>query len=444
MAGGYLLYSGATDYAVINRSVKAGSAKSDPVVTPSRVKGFDGQPLDLVASGSAAAHGVIVDAKGTAYVFGRNEAGQCGVTPCDQISTPTKVSSPLLKDKKVTAAACGKHHTVLVTEDGLAFAFGSNKMGQCGVGGKVDTPKNQKAGADTEKPIECKQCEVSDVVRVACGAEFTLFVTKDGALYACGNPQYGQLGIGTDGQYNSSGSSIKMVFQPYPKPTRVGGFNGEKVVNVAAGQNHAIATTDAGHAYTWGFGGYGRLGHKEQKDEMVPRRIELFTNRFVLPDNGASSVIACGQTFTLITAMGGQMYVFGKPKATGDNIMYPKPLMDLSGWSIRSLSCGSTNSLVCSEDSTIAWGSSSYGECGFGEGGPKSSANPKKVDALEGRVANMCAAGTGLMMVLMKDPVDSFPLYEPPNDAPAPAKAGAGGAKRKAPAKAPKQTKKQK
>ena len=82
MAGGYLLYSGATDYAVINRSVKAGSAKSDPVVTPSRLKGFDGQPMDLVASGSAAAHGVIVDAKGTAHVFGRNEAGQCGVTPC--------------------------------------------------------------------------------------------------------------------------------------------------------------------------------------------------------------------------------------------------------------------------------------------------------------------------------------------------------------------------
>ena len=29
-------------------------------------------------------------------------------------------------------------------------------------------------------------------------------------------------------------------------------------------------------AYSWGFGGYGRLGHSEPKDEMVPRIIKFF------------------------------------------------------------------------------------------------------------------------------------------------------------------------
>lgn len=37
-------------------------------------------------------------------------------------------------------------------------------------------------------------------------------------------------------------------------------------------------------AYAWGFGGYGRLGHAEPKDEMIPRLIKFFDghNRGVL------------------------------------------------------------------------------------------------------------------------------------------------------------------
>lgn len=32
-----------------------------------------------------------------------------------------------------------------------------------------------------------------------------------------------------------------------------------------------------------GFGGYGRLGHKEQKDEFQPRPLETFMSRVKLP-----------------------------------------------------------------------------------------------------------------------------------------------------------------
>lgn len=38
--------------------------------------------------------------------------------------------------------------------------------------------------------------------------------------------------------------------------------------------------------FSWGFGGYGRLGHAEQKDEMVPRLIKLFD----FPGRGASQI----------------------------------------------------------------------------------------------------------------------------------------------------------
>ena len=46
--------------------------------------------------------------------------------------------------------------------------------------------------------------------------------------------------------------------------------------------------------FTWGFGGYGRLGHAEQKDEFVPRMIKFFEGQ-----NRGATEIAAGSQFTL-------------------------------------------------------------------------------------------------------------------------------------------------
>lgn len=43
----------------------------------------------------------------------------------------------------------------------------------------------------------------------------------NGELYACGLPQYGQLGNGSDLQFNTSDSSIKMAFSPQPLAKKV-------------------------------------------------------------------------------------------------------------------------------------------------------------------------------------------------------------------------------
>ena len=46
--------------------------------------------------------------------------------------------------------------------------------------------------------------------------------------------------------------------------------------------------------FTWGFGGYGRLGHNEPKDEPVPRSIKLFD----IPNRGAAKIWA-GATYSM-------------------------------------------------------------------------------------------------------------------------------------------------
>lgn len=46
--------------------------------------------------------------------------------------------------------------------------------------------------------------------------------------------------------------------------------------------------------FSWGFGGYGRLGHDENKDEWVPRLVKFFDG----PGRGATR-IAAGSTFNV-------------------------------------------------------------------------------------------------------------------------------------------------
>ncbi len=53
-----------------------------------------------------------------------------------------------------------------------------------------------------------------------------------------------------------------MMFDIMPTPKAVPAFAGKRILDMACGVNHAIAYDDAGCAYTWGNGGYGRLGHR--------------------------------------------------------------------------------------------------------------------------------------------------------------------------------------
>lgn len=79
-------------------------------------------------------------------------------------------------------------------------------------------------------------------------------------------------------------------------------------------------------AYSWGFGGLGRLGHAEQKDEMVPRLMKYF-------DSSARGVrsVFCGSSYSLAITDIGVLFMFGQNKKTGEANMYPKPVQDLSG-----------------------------------------------------------------------------------------------------------------
>lgn len=88
-----------------------------------------------------------------------------------------------------------------------------------------------------------------------------------------------------------------------------------EITEIACGANHSLAKDKDGHVYSWGFGGYGRLGHGEQKDAMVPQSISFFAGSNEL---SRCHTITCGATCSMALDNQKQILLWGKWKNTGD------------------------------------------------------------------------------------------------------------------------------
>lgn len=132
---GLLLICGGTNWDLIGRKELPKSAKS----SPQQGRNLWGPHLWAknirireVVSSCTACHSVIITENGQALSFGRNDKGQLGLGDTITRYEPTEVEA--LKHLKIKTAATGKGHTLFLTEDGVVYATGDNKMGQLGLG----------------------------------------------------------------------------------------------------------------------------------------------------------------------------------------------------------------------------------------------------------------------------------------------------------------------
>lgn len=174
---------------------------------------------------------------GNAYTFGRNDKGQLGDGSFKSRSQPLKV--PVAA--KFVHAATGRNHTLLVTEDGQVYSTGENKA--CQLGHALNANKDQN------KFERVSALKDETVVRVACGVDFSIAITDKGAVWSWGNPQYGQLGHGSDQQHIGKGN--KIIFEPQV-PKLISRLKEKNIVDVQCGYNHSLALDDTGSIYVWG------------------------------------------------------------------------------------------------------------------------------------------------------------------------------------------------
>jgi len=350
----------------------------------------------------------VLGSDGEVFSWGRNEAGQLGHG--DQITRPGPTRVSALSGSKVIGASTGKAHTIFLTEGHDMLGCGACKQGAVGNG------YNKKAEHQTKPaPISVG----AKFTAVASGTNFNLAIDTDGDVWSWGWSEYGVLGNGSDGQHNLTDGAFKISYEAEATPKRVSKLNGLKSVHIACGQSHCASISGEGIVYTWGNGGYGRLGHKNQDDVWTPKPLaEYLRARFITCGTSHTTAIGWSVLSNGKVCLGSpSVFMWGKTRSATQNAwMYPKQEDELRGWTVHALDTGATHNVVHADSSTISWGSACLsGELGFGEGGKKSSANPAKVDALEGiSVAHVaCGPANTFLLVESSPAVSKLPEWTP-------------------------------
>ncbi|XP_064028052.1 protein RCC2 [Pogoniulus pusillus] len=416
---GQLLIFGATNWDLIGRKEVpkqqvAYRNLGQNLWGPHRYGCLSGIQVRSVVSGPCAAHSLLITAEGKLWSWGRNEKGQLGHGDTKRVEAPKLIE--VLGGEAIVLAACGRNHTLALTESGSVFAFGENKMGQLGLGNQTDAVPSPTQIMYNGQPI----------TKLACGAEFSMIMDCKGNLYSFGCPEYGQLGHNSDGKFIARAQRIEYdcelvprrvaIFIEKTKDGQILPVPNVVVRDVACGANHTLVLDSQKRVFSWGFGGYGRLGHAEQKDEMVPRLVKLFD----FPGRGAAQIYA-GYTCSFAVSETGGLFFWGATNTSRESTMYPKAVQDLCGWKIRSLACGKSSIIVAADESTISWGPSpTFGELGYGDHKPKSSTAAQEVKTLDGIYTEQVAMGYAHSLVIARDETEAeqeklrkLPEYNP-------------------------------
>ena len=186
-------------------------------------------------------HTVALKSDGTLWAWGYNGYGSLGDGTIVSKSAPTQEATGAT-DWSVIAA--GGFHTIAIKADGSLWAWGNNEIGQVGDGTTVnkDAPTQESTGGTNWSAI-------------SAGDYHTVALKSDGALWAWGHNQYGQLGDGT------------LTHRHTPVRESTGASNWSAI---ATGKDHTIALKSDGTLWAWGYNSFSQVGDGNTVDISTP------------------------------------------------------------------------------------------------------------------------------------------------------------------------------
>jgi alpha-tubulin suppressor-like RCC1 family protein len=278
---------------------------------------------NIVATASGATHSLLLGNNGILWAMGSNLEGQLGD------GTTTERHYPVAVASNVVSVACGAGFSLYLTLDQTLWAMGRNVNGQLGDG----------TATDKLTPIPV----LTNVVAIAAGESHSLLLKSDGTVWTMGRNNFGQLGDGT----------LTDRLSPIPLASHV--------VAIAAGANFSMFITTDGSL--WGVGGndYGQLGNGTYVNQ---------TTSIVVATNVAAVATGTGHSHFLsrdgtVLAVG-----YNADGRLGDGSITSTSVPVSIGYKAYSIGAANGNSLFLQRDGTISvCGYNQDGETGQGSGG---------------------------------------------------------------------------
>ncbi|KAG2143761.1 regulator of chromosome condensation 1/beta-lactamase-inhibitor protein II [Suillus bovinus] len=384
-----------------------GNPDAPDLLEPHILRSLSNIKIASIHASCCGCHFILLDVDGAAWMFGRNASSALGVSGEDAISedTPLRVLPTDLDAEEGTRfvhAACGRNHSLLVGDDGQVWSAGANNLGQCGHPVVAQIP----AFKAIEGPF--LDGERQHVVKAAVGITFSIVLTNDGKVFSFGSGEKGQLGNGRTGEHIITGN--KTAFDVETEPIPVKGLDDKTIIDIACGPQHSVALDSQGFVYVWGYNGYCRLGLGNQQDVLTPKVVPNFAgpNEITMGAHiiaGPSNTVVLDKQ--QLYWMAGKWKNSGEG-SSGSPYSSFRFIQDLMGCKISGGSCGGVTHFALTSDDdggvmTVAWGqNASYGELGLGPDEPKSATKPTSHQPLAGIEVISVAAGQHTTLFLAK------------------------------------------
>ena len=94
---------------------------------PKLIEALRGTRVVAISAGAVALHSMVLSDDGTVFSFGAGESGQLGHGDEADKCEPKVIEA--LRGHRVVAIAAGPEHSVVLTDDGAVFTFGSAESG---------------------------------------------------------------------------------------------------------------------------------------------------------------------------------------------------------------------------------------------------------------------------------------------------------------------------
>lgn len=217
--------------------------------TPCLVESLRNYSIHKIASANG--FNVFVTKNGLLLTCGSRRSNCLAHKTNEDLFEPKLVNS-LIK-VNIFDVSCGGDHVVAISQDGLAYAWGSNEYGKLGI---------QDLCPIVAEPVRVPVPDNVKFKKVFCGSDATALIDYLGNVWVCGNNGYNKLSLNRVTIFGSNLISFSSYLQRSNLPSK------SKTCHISFGPKHTLFFQENSKILAAGCNENGQLGVQHTKPVM--------------------------------------------------------------------------------------------------------------------------------------------------------------------------------